>query len=559
MQECLGISINDKFIRYAKVQKENNSFKVNSYGIKFYNSLDLKPAIRQLIQETNSSKDKISVNVKNEKYYFFDLFNLANQTYAQKAIMTEFESFCNENHMNTNALEGRYTYTKEIDSEDKNKVIYIYANKGELEENFSLFQGYNVVSATPDSTALTNIAQVERGKNIIIVNLEDITTITTILDRKIYNIDVLSEGLREAFENINAKENSELKTYEILKNTTIYTMEMQASATTSQNNEYLQYIVPELYKIVQEIVNTMQKYKRIDQIYLTGYGTVINNIDLYFQEYFKESKVEILKPFFINSSNNAGNVNIKDYIEVDAAIAQAIQGLGYGPKTLNFKKSDTMEKLKTFLSMDLSDLKKMKKAPKVKGEKKSLNFNFDFGGKLKYLEKSLISDCVILLIVLIAFCICSSVIKSQLDSNIKKTAEVIQDTDKQSSAADSDDKKIVSKKSDYEKYKENLQNTSSAIENKRSRKNQIPTLLNKIVYTIPQEVQLTEIVDDEKSINNQTVQHITITAQSEKYEQLAYFKAKLKNANVLDNVVSSEGTKDGKLVKITIEGDLKTY
>ena len=65
--------------------------------------------------------------------------------------------------------------------------------------------------------------------------------------------------------------------------------------------------------------------------------------------------------------------------------------------------------------------------------------------------------------------------------------------------------------------------------------------------------------DNEMSINNQTVQHITITAQSEKYEQLAYFKAKLKNANVLDNVVSCEGTKDGKLVKITIEGDLKAY
>lgn len=54
-------------------------------------------------------------------------------------------------------------------------------------------------------------------------------------------------------------------------------------------------------------------------------------------------------------------------------------------------------------------------------------------------------------------------------------------------------------------------------------------------------------------------QHIYISAQSKKYEQLAYFKAKLKNANILDNVTSNEGTKTGDVVTTVIEGDLKNY
>jgi serine/threonine protein kinase len=38
------------------------NFKVSSYGVKFYSNLELEPAIKQLIVETNSDKIPISVN-----------------------------------------------------------------------------------------------------------------------------------------------------------------------------------------------------------------------------------------------------------------------------------------------------------------------------------------------------------------------------------------------------------------------------------------------------------------------------------------------------------------
>lgn len=556
MQYCLGISIDDKFIKYAKVQKEDNTFKVESYGINSYNNMDLNKRIAQIIQETDSSKIPISTDIQNEKYYFFNFFGVKNKTYAKEAIQTEFESFCTDNHINKNTIEGRYIYTKNIDMPDQNKAIYIYANKGEMEERLNLFKGAKVVSATPDAIAIPNIVNIEPNKNIMIVDISDNTKITTLINKNIYNVDILSEGLKEAFDTINLKENSTLKTYEVLKNTTIYTMDMDTTSN-KKNDEYLQHIVPELYKVAQEVLNITKNYKKIDQIYLTGYATVINNIELYFQEYFKNSKVEILKPFFIEKNDR---VNVKDYIEVNQAIALALQGMGYGARTINFSTDKKADEIKSMFSMNMTDIInsfKVQKADNGK-EKNKPKLNVDLGflkNKSKNLDKSMTNAFISLLLITILYCAGSIWVSKQILSETDKVKDDVSYTQEQIAKATNDDSKINTKTNDYKRYKSNLENTSNVIETKRSRKNQITTLLNKIVYTIPKEVQLTEIKNEEKGGK----QHIYISAQSKKYEQLAYFKAKLKNANILDNVTSNEGTKSGDAVTTIIEGDLRSY
>ena len=48
MQECLGISINNKLIRYARVSKNNDIYNVTSYGVKFYDcsvTIDVKQKV----------------------------------------------------------------------------------------------------------------------------------------------------------------------------------------------------------------------------------------------------------------------------------------------------------------------------------------------------------------------------------------------------------------------------------------------------------------------------------------------------------------------------------
>lgn len=550
MQECLGINISKKLIKYSKVQHINNEFKVKSYGIKFYDWYELGEIIKQVIQETNSSKTPISINIDNEKYYYFDFFNLTNKNYATRAIETEFESFCVDNHLNRNALEGRYIYSLNKNNNDKNKVIYIYESKGDLNERKKFFEGTNLVSATPITTCLPNIAKMEKNKNIMIIDINEKTTITTILGQNIYNVDTLEAGMEEAFEQINLKENSPLKTYEVCKNTTIYTMEMQQSVNSENNNEYLQIIVPSLYNIAQEVKNVIKNHKKIDQIYLTGTATVINNIDLYFQEFIPDAKVEILKPFF---AENDTSINIKDYIEVNSAIALAIQGLGYGTKALNFCNEKKHGSLKALLSMDVKELDLSKLKPS--------KINFNFGSMDKVAGVLTTSGTSILLFLLIFYCVGITLLGNEINNKKTATQDVISDTQAQISLAQKDDNKITQRTADYVKYKTNLENINTAIETKRSRKNQIPNLLNKIIYNIPKEVQLTEIKNKEVSIQDNTVEHILIYAQSKKYEQLAYFKARLKNENILDNIVSTEGTKDDSegYVKTVIEGDLKSY
>ena len=547
MQESLGISINNQVIKYAKLIKNNNQIDVASFGIKFYDNLEKN--IQQIIDETNSNNVPICINTKDEKVSYFSVFGLLNKNDTRKTITTEFETLCSDNHLNANAYEGKYVIVNDITNKDRNRVIYIYESKNDLEEITSMFKNGKVKTITPLPSSIANIADIKKGENVMIINIEETTTVTTILNQRIYSIDTIPNGMQEVIEKINEKENSYSKSYEICKNTTIYTMETTETAD-DPNNRYLSYIVPTLFNIVQEVRKIKDEYNKIDKIYLTGLGTAINNIELYFQEYFQESKCEILKPFFAMNNNK---INIKDYIEVNSAIALAMEGLDYGIKSLNFKTSSWKEDLSTLLH---SDVKSLGKGKKSSGSKKSFSFDWNMKGDLKPTEMWLIRCSVTVLMIVIIFSICSAFLGNQIDAKTKDAEDVTKDTNKQIASVTSDDNKVLEKKKDYDNFMAELDNASSEIESKRSRKNQIPTLLNQIVYIIPKSVQLTKINNTENTVDGQTRQHIAITAQSKKYEQLAYFKAKIKNNGYLENVTSTEGTKEGDYVIVTIEGDL---
>ena len=544
MQESLGISISNQFIKYAKVTKNNDQLDVASFGVKFYDNLEKD--LQQIILETNSKDIPICIDTHNEKVNYFSIFGLLSKADTKKTIQTEYETSCSDNHINPNAYEGRYLIVNDINNKDRNKVIYFTESKADLEERIALFKNKKINSITPLPTSLCNIVEAKKNENIMIVNIEEKTTVTTILNQRIYNIDMIPNGMLEVLDKINEKENSYTKSYEACKNTTIYTME--TTATDDPNNKYLSLIIPTLFNIVQEVKKIKDNYTRIDKIYLTGLGTVINNVDLYFQEYFKESKCEILKPYF--AENNL-KINIKDYIEVNSAIALALEGMNYGLKDLNFRTSNWKEDLNTLLH---SDIKSLGKGTKTKGTSFKLDTNMS--GPLKPTEILLVRCCVTVLMIAIIYGTCSVLLGNQITAKTAQAQEVIDDTTSKINELNSNENQMNRKISDFERVTTNLQNASSSIALKQSRKNEIPTLLNQIVYTIPKNVQLTSIKDTEIQNDGETKQHISIVAQSKQYEQLAYFKAKLSNSGYLLNVTSTEGTKQGDYVIVTIEGDL---
>lgn len=343
MTSCLGIYVEPHIIKYAKVSKERDTLRVESFGIKFYDKIG--EAIDQIIKDTYSFKTPISINLSEETYQYFYMFTLLNKNDLKKAIETEFDSYCSEKGLNRNSLETRFALVNSAEDKEKIKVIHIAENKNALINIEQAFSNYRVSTITPMPISISNIANLKSKENILIVNMENETTITTIVDQKIYQIDKLENGTNEVLESINTKENSYSKAYEICKNTTIYTMEGQE---LQEENEYLGDIVPTLYTIADKVKEKVSEGTiKIDRIYLTGTLSVVNNVDLYFQEVLQMEKCEILKPFFIKDSLK---INMKDYIEVNSAIALALQGLEIGLKDVNFKKQTLMDDVNDLLS-----------------------------------------------------------------------------------------------------------------------------------------------------------------------------------------------------------------
>ena len=90
MPSCLGLYIENNIIKYAKISKERDNIRIESFGIKFYDDID--EAIKQIISETYSYKTPISINLSEEMYNYFQVFALLNRKDLPKAIKTEFES-----------------------------------------------------------------------------------------------------------------------------------------------------------------------------------------------------------------------------------------------------------------------------------------------------------------------------------------------------------------------------------------------------------------------------------------------------------------------------------
>lgn len=537
MPSYLGLYIEDNLIKYAKVSKEKENIKIDSFGVKFYSNMS--QAIKQIVEETYSYKTPISVNLTEETYQYFSMFSLLNKKDLEKAIKLEFESYCSDKGYNPSSLETRYAIVNNTEDKEKLKVINISDNKIELNKVQQRLEGYRLGMIAPVSMAITNVVNFQPKENALIVNIEDKTTITTVIDGNIYDITTLDEGSKEILEKINLKENSYSKAYEICQNTTIYTAEVQDFV--EEQSRYLEDIMPTLYNIVgkvQKLIN--ESTQTINKVYITGTLSCVNNIDLYFQEYLGKVKCEILKPYFVQ--NMVKEVNIKDYVEVNSAISLALQGLGEGVKGINFKKGSTGE---GFLNITIGG-----KEGGKSNKNSSIGFNFnDFGDKLSKGEMGLVRSVISLMIFVIIFGGFSVLLTDQIKKKEDEVDSVTQKINAQISKVQADTKTLDEKTTQYTTLISDLQEVNKKISDMNASKNLIPNLLNQIMSVIDKSVQIT-------SIENTTDKHIVIIAQSAQYQGLGYFKTRLKTQNILQNVVSGSSMKQNGVITVTIEGDL---
>lgn len=553
MADCLGLFIGKNLIKYAKVSRNNNSIKINTYGVKTYT--DINETLNQVINETDSLRIPISVNIDGEQYNYFNMSTLLNKKDLTKAINTEFESICYDKGENPKATESRFALINNSREKNLIKVIHVSEDKIKLNQLQNYFTGKKLIAAVPVSFGIANIVPINSKDNIAIVNIEDETSITIVEGEKIYEIRKLDIGAKTILDSINLKENSYTKAYEICKNTTIYTMDGQN--IQEENNEYLSDIIPTLYEIgtrTKDIIDGLDM--KIDKIYITGTAAIINNVDLYFNEILGTDICNILKPFFLEDN---AQVNIKDCIEVNSAIGIALQGLQFGLKDINFIKTAATS------AIDFSSVFSKKEGKSTKsGVGKSINISF-LDGTLPFVKYCFAGVASVVVVYLLL----SFYTVNEIELKNKQMQAVIDDTTEQISYIEKDVQKINRKSTQYLDLINDLKDAKNSLDAKASYKYSIPTLLSKIAQYIPKGVQIT-------SIENPTGKKVIIAAQSISYEQLAYFKAELKQEGILrpDSVVSSQAVKsaDDKLilvrpadgspeyvrqvVKIVIEGEL---
>lgn len=542
MPSCLGIHIQKNLIKYAKISKEHNNFKVEAYGVKFYDT-DLEDVIDQIVKETFSYQIPISINIEKEKYTYANIFNLLKPQDVEKAINTEFEFFCNNNNKNKNTLEYRRLKSPNLEDRDKIRVMYTYIETASIVERMQLVDKYKVDSISPLATIIPNINKTITQENCAIVNIEQNTEITTMVNGSIYKVDKIDEGMNDILNSISEKENSIRRAYEICKNTTVYTKSGQNLKI--DGNEYLDEIITTLLEIIEKVREIIiQNNIEINNIYITGMGLIINNIDLLFQEGFIDKKCEILVPYFIEKTNV--KINIKDYIEVNSAIALAMHGLDNKNQDTNFgSKGRTFENLVKLLKKNVGK----SGGPRVKTKKLKLSFKDIARLELDSIDKLLLRTVTMLLLINILYLGVSESIVKEIKNKIQQTEDVISDSEGKIASVNQYKKIIDNRTNEYQKMVDAIDEANSQISENYSSKNAIPNLLNKIMYKIPTGVQLL-------SIENSSGKNITISAQAKKYDQLGYFKAVLEEEGILNNITTTKGVKQGEIISITITGEL---
>ena len=220
MATCLGISTENNLIKYAKVKIEKEETKIEAFGIKFND--DLEKALKEILEETDSHNIPICMNLTGEMYNYFSVFSMLKKKDIEDALNSEFELLCDEKGYSYKTLDSRYILAEDYMNKEKEKAIYISVERANITSKMQKLQAFRVGHLVPLPVALLNLPKKEK-ENYAIVNIEEDTKITTVVNNEINDIEVINLGMKDIIDQIKEKENSIQKAYEICKNTTFST------------------------------------------------------------------------------------------------------------------------------------------------------------------------------------------------------------------------------------------------------------------------------------------------------------------------------------------------
>ena len=578
MPNCLGVYVEKNLIKYAKVSRDKASthFEILAYGVKFYENLE--ETVKSVINETNSTADELCMNISRENYVEFNVFNKLKPKEIKELLTTEFSSYCNEKGVPASVWEMRYSLVRNTNNPDSYKAICVTADKAELSNLWQMFETERLTSLSAMPFTIMNVLKDKGlGEQSAIVNIEDETTVTVITKGEVAKVVSIPIGMEEILSSLADRFNSYSKAYEACKGVTI-TFDDTYNFSDDQK-QVMEILLPSMYDLRERVKKAISEYgAEIRKVYLTGTGVVINNLDLYFGEVFDAQTCEILKPFFINRDAN----NAKDIIEVNSAVALAMNGLGLNDKTLDFcAGSQTFlggdvikKKWKKLISQETLDkvkekllsIKKVQKNPKVEqGEALKPNVEFDenvgsgeiinaepeteyVSVGLDSFDKWLIRVAVSLGLAFFTYSGLSYYTNNIIEAKTNEAVKNIQTTKNQILNVESDIDFVETQAMEYKSKTDKLAKILETIKMTAEHSFSVPNFMSQLMFIIPADVRVT-------SVTITTDNQVTIEASSGKYAQLGYFVSRLKLEKALNNVDMEVLSMDSD-IKIKINGEL---
>lgn len=558
MPSCLGICVGKNLIKYAKMSKDKNSniMSIDAYGVKFYDVLS--QTLSEIVQETKSSEATVSVCLSSEDYENVDVFKSMKPKDRDALLTSEFESICASKSANASALDMRYILAQSPDSPDQYKAICIAVSKVELTNLWQALNSTKFESISAIGSTVVNLLKDKGfGQNSAIINIEDETKVTILKDGEIFELIQIPVGMDEVIAKLADKYNSYARAYEACKGIDAYS---EADLTLDFEAQSIRdVLMPTLYDLKQRLIIGLQPYlDYIQDVYITGTGIIVNNIDLYLSEAFPGKHCEILIPYFVNKERNS----LKDVLEVNSALAASTYGLNGIDKNSDFLASGTylrgaakkkkfepkeiVGNVKTFFD---EANKKMLRPVKAKKRKKSIAFDDEvenlqqLGGAGEYsapafeeeieyydpISEWLTRTAVSLFVAWIAYTGFAGYVEGKIDDKTLTVSSNIAKTESEIANVESD-KNIIQKQSDaYHEKTVKLQRIIDSIRLQQERSFDVPNFLSQLMFIIPTDVKVT-------SVQIGTDDTVILEAESGKYAQLGYFVSRLKLAGVLKDV-----------------------
>lgn len=577
MPSCLGICVGKNLIKYAKMSKDKNSnlMAIEAYGVKFYDILS--QTLSEVIQETKSSEASVCVSLSSEDYENIDVFKSMKPKDREALLTSEFESICSSKSVNVSALDMRYVLAQSPDSPDQYKAICIAVSKIELTNLWQALSSTKFESISTIGSTIVNVLKDKgAGQNTIIVNIEDDTKVTVIKDGAIDELIQIPVGMDEVIAKLADKFNSYARAYEALKGVDAY-----ADADLSLDYEMQSIrdaLMPTLYDLKQRLIISLEPYlDSVQDIFISGTGIIVNNIDLYLQEAFPGKHCEILTPYFVNRERSS----IKDVLEVNSALAAAAYGLNGIDKSLDFLASGTYlrgeAKKKQFNPKEIAGNvknffeeanKKMLRPVKSKKRKNAVAFDDEvenlqqLGGAGEYsappfeeeveyydpISEWLTRAAVSLFVAWLAYTGFAGYVEGRIDDRRVTVESNIAKTENEIKNVETDRNTIQVKSDEYRGKTVKLQRIIDSIRLQQERSFDVPNFLSQLMFIIPTDVKVT-------SVQIGTDDTVILEAESGKYAQLGYFVSRLKLAGVLKDV-EMEVVNMSSTIQIKVNGVL---